>query len=92
MLASHRDRMTDTQLYLAVGLPIFAIMMSTVVGMLQSNALSTNMNARFTSMENRFTVLESRFSGLESRFEILTGKVVEMANRLTRLETLLERR
>ena len=33
-----------------------------------------------------------RFTSLEGRFDTLTGKVIEIDNRLTRVETLLERR
>lgn len=72
--------MTNVQLYFAIGIPVFAIIMAMVGGMFQFSALS----ARFTSMENRFT-------SLETRFDALIGKVIEIDNRLTRVEALLER-
>jgi len=69
--------MTDTQLYLAVGLPVFAVLMSIMAGVMQHNSIM----ARFTSLEAtmnaRFTGLENRFIILEIRFETLTGKVIE---------------
>jgi archaellum component FlaC len=76
--------MTDMQLYLAVGLPVFAIMLNIIVGMMQNNTTNANINARFNSVENRL-------SSLDSRFDTLTGKVVDIDNRLTRVEAILER-
>ena len=35
--------------------------------------------------------LENRFTSMEARFETLIGKVVEIHNRLTRVEAILER-
>ena len=71
---------TDTQLYLAVGLPVFAVLINILMGVLQYNGL----NARFASVDARFT-------SLEARFETLIGKVIEIDNRLTRVEAILER-
>ncbi len=39
-VATHWNRMTDAQLYLAVGLPVFAIVMNIMAGMMQMNALN----------------------------------------------------
>jgi hypothetical protein len=41
--------------------------------------LSSTMNARFDSFERRF-------DSLERRFDVLLGKVIEIDNRLTRVE------
>jgi hypothetical protein len=83
--------MNDAQLYFAIGVPVFAIIMNMLVGMFQINSL----NARFTSLEGninaRFTSIENRFTSLEARFDTLTGKVIEIDNRLTRVEAILER-
>jgi chaperonin cofactor prefoldin len=104
--------MTDVQLYLAIGLPVFAFLLNIALGVIQTNSLqarissletSTNarftssestMNARFSSLESsmnaRFSSLESsmnaRFTSLETRFDALTDKVVDIDNRLTRVE------
>jgi len=94
--------MTDAQMYFAVGVPVFAIIMSMIGGMLQFSALGAritsleaNIGARLTSLETsmnaRFTSVVNRLSSLEARFDTLTGKVVEIDNRLTRVEALLER-
>jgi hypothetical protein len=79
--------MTDAQLYLAIGVPVFAVMLGIVAGILQMNAMGgrfTSMEARLTSLEAslsaRLTSLETRvnarFTSLDSRFETLVGKVV----------------
>lgn len=72
--------MTDAQMYVVIGVPVFAIVMAMVVSMFQFSALDlritrfeTALNARFTSFENRFTSLETsvnaRFASLKSRFD-----------------------
>ena len=42
-------------------------------------------------MNDRFNALENRFLSLEARFGTLTGKVIEVGNRLTRVEAILDR-
>ncbi len=83
--------MSDAQLYFAIGVPVFAIIMNMIGGMFQYHSL----NARFTTLEAnlnaRFTSIENRFTSLEARFETLTGKVIEIDNRLTRVEAILDR-
>jgi len=66
--------MSDAQMYFAIGVPVFAIIMNMIGGMFQFNSLNarftsleTSMNARFTSIENRFTSLEARFDALTAR-------------------------
>jgi hypothetical protein len=81
----------DTQLYLAIGLPVFAVMMNILAGILQHNATGARFTSLETNMNARFTSLENRFMSLEARFETLTGKVIEIDNRLTRVEAILER-
>ena len=71
--------MTDMQFYFAVGLPVFAFLLNIALGVIQTNSIQ----ARITSVE---TSMNARFTSLEARFETLTGKVIEMDNRLTRLE------
>ncbi len=63
--------MTDTQLYLAVGLPVFAVLINIVVGVLQHSSV----NARFSGIDSRFNNLETRFTNLEACFETLISRV-----------------
>ena len=77
--------MTDSQLYFAIGVPVFAVLMGFLGSVLQVNTI----NARITSLE---TAMNARLSALENRFEMLIGKVIEMDNRLSRVEDRLDRR
>jgi hypothetical protein len=69
-----------------------------MLGILVNGLLVSQLNTRLTSVESslsaRMTSLESsfnaRFASLETRFETLTGKVIEIDNRLTRLEERIE--
>ncbi len=89
--------MTDMRLYLAVGLPVIAILVSTLVNVVQFSA----MNGRISSLDSRLDAgvskldaridrfearVDARIGSLEAKFDMLTGKVIEMDNRLTRLE------
>ena len=76
--------MTDAQLYLAIGLPVFAVAMNMVAGILQMNSIS----ARITTLESS---LGARLGSLNARCETLIGKVIDIDNRLTRVEAILER-
>jgi hypothetical protein len=67
--------MTDIQLYFAIGVPAFAILISFVGSMLQVNtinaritSLETGINARLNTLE---TSLNTRFASLEGRFRRL---------------------
>lgn len=71
--------MTDVQLYLAIALPVFAFLVNIALGVIQTNSIQS----RITSVE---TSMNARFASLETRFETLTGKVVDIDNRLTRVE------
>jgi len=75
--------MTNAQLYFAIGLPTLAVL----VGILVNGILIQQLSARMTSLENS---VNSRISSLETRLETLIGKVIEIYNRLTRVEERLE--
>ena len=68
--------MTDAQLYLAMGLPTLAVMLGILMNGLLVSQLGNQLGARITS--------------LETRLETLIGKVIEIDNRLTRLEERIE--
>jgi len=88
--------MTNVQLYLAIGIPTFAVL----VGMLTNaiyyssiNARLSSMDARFNNMEARFDArfasIDARFNNLEVKFDTLIGKVIDLDNRVTRIEAKL---
>jgi hypothetical protein len=66
--------MTDLQLYLAIGIPTFAVM----VGILMNVVHHSAVNARFDSVD-------ARFNNLDGKFDTLTGKVIDVDNRVTRI-------
>jgi hypothetical protein len=82
--------MSETQLYLSLGLPVLAILIGILVNSNQVNTL----NARMTSLQNCMTNLEGRFdtrmgaleSKFDAKFDLLIGKVIELDTRLTRVE------
>jgi hypothetical protein len=99
--------MSDVQLYLAIGIPTFAILIGILTNVVQHGSVNSRFNSvdgRFNSIETRLSNLEhgvdTRFSNLEARmdarfntmdvkFDTLTGKVVDVDNRLTRVEAKL---
>ena len=76
--------MTDAQLYLAIGLPVFAVAMNMVAGILQMNSINLRITSLESMMAARFTSLETRITSVDARFETLIGKVVDLDNRLAR--------
>ncbi|HYL77080.1 MAG TPA: hypothetical protein VEU96_22890 [Bryobacteraceae bacterium] len=85
--------MTDLQLYFAVGIPTFAVL----IGMLSNLVQHNSTNARISNFENRIdtrlsnmeTRIDARFNSLDVKFDTLTGKVVDVDSRVTRIEAKL---
>ena len=73
--------MTDIQLYLAVGVPTIAIMIGMAINALVFQSLSSRMNH-----------IEARMLNLDTHFDLLMSKLVDIDNRLTRVEERLEHR
>jgi hypothetical protein len=71
--------MTDLQLYILVAIPLVGILANTGLFI----HLSGTMNTRFVALESK---MDSRFERMEARFDTLMGKVIEIDNRLTRVE------
>ena len=74
--------MTDVQLYLAIGIPTLAVLIGFLSNVVQLNTINT----RISSLETR---LDARFNSLEVKFDTLTGKVIDLDNRVTRIEAKL---
>ncbi len=81
--------MTDVQLYLAIGIPTFAVLIGILMNVVHHNSV----NARFNSIETRFDArlnsIDDRFNRLEVKFDTLISKVIELDNRVTRIEAKL---
>ena len=84
--------MTGLQLYLLLGVPIlfntalFTLFTTSTNKRLED--LRSHVDARAGTTDSN---INARFSSLETRFEILTGKVAEFTDRVTRLEVKSER-
>lgn len=63
--------MTDVQLYLAIGVPSFVVLM----GMLMNGLLFLGLNSRMTALEGRMANLENTFT---TRFDLLMGRLIEL--------------
>ena len=63
--------MTNLQLYLAVGLPVIAVLASMVVSLVQISGIREDM--RELRRE-----LNDKMDGVNSKIDLLTGKVYEM--------------
>jgi hypothetical protein len=87
-----RQRMDHNQI-LVLALANVPTIITVLIGILLNNGRLTDLNSRMTSMENRFTNLENRLTNLDhkfdTRFDLLLGKVVDLDNRLTRIEVRL---
>jgi hypothetical protein len=77
--------MTDLQLYLAIGIPTFAVLVGILMNVIHHSAV----NARFNSVDARFNSVDARFNNLDVKFDTLTGKVIEVDNRVMRIEAKL---
>ena len=58
-------------------------MITVLIGILINNSRISDLNGRMTSVENRLTNLDHKF---DTRFDLLLSKVVDLDNRLTRIE------
>jgi len=95
--------MTDTQLYLAVGLPMIAVLTSLTISLLQVFAIRADaarihgdMNGIHTDFRADMLAIRTDFRedmrAIRADLNTLTGKVIEIDNRLTRIEERLEHR
>ncbi len=71
--------MTDTQLYLAVGVPTIAL----VLGMIGNGLLFNALSARMSSLETRMLALET---SMNTRFDLIMGRLSDLDTRLGVLE------
>ena len=87
--------MTNVQLYFAIGVPTFTVLLGIVIGLIQSNHVLNQLNLRFTSLENamgtRFTILEGRMNLFDQDMKTLVRASNDLDVRLARLEERLTR-
>jgi hypothetical protein len=82
--------MTDTRLYLAVGIPTIALVLGMILNGLLFNALSARMTTLENGLSGRITGLEARMLALETsmntRFDLIMGRLSDLGTRLGILE------
>lgn len=71
--------MTDTQLYLAIGIPTMAL----ILGMIGNGLLFNALSARMSSLESRMLALET---SMNTRFDLIMGRLADVDTRLSVLE------
>jgi hypothetical protein len=87
--------MSNIQLYFAIGVPTFTVLLGIVIGLIQSNHVLNQLNLRFTSLENsmstRFSILEGRMNLFDQDLKTLVRVSKDLDVRLARLEERLAR-
>jgi hypothetical protein len=87
--------MTNVQLYFAIGVPTFAVLVGIIIGFFQSVHSLNQLNLRFTSLENtmnaRFSTLEGRMNLFDQDMKTLVRASNDLDVRLARLEERLAR-
>lgn len=71
--------MRDAQLYLAVGIPSFAL----ILGMIGNGLLFNALSARMNHLESRMLALET---SMNTRFDLIMGRLADLDTRLSVLE------
>ena len=71
--------MNNEQLYVAMGVPLAGMILSVVVNV----TLYVHLSSRMDALSTR---IDARFMRLEEKMDTLTGKVIDVDNRLIRLE------
>ena len=86
--------MSSVQFYLTIGIPTQLSILMDTVQFNATNARLSSMDSRFSAAETRVSNLETpfdaRFNNLEVKFDTLIGKIVELDNRVTRIEAKLD--
>ena len=80
----------DVNQILAVAFANVPTIITVLIGVLLNNGRISDLNARMNPFENRMASLENRLTNLvskfDTRFDLLLSKMVEIDNRLTRIE------
>ena len=84
--------MTDLQLYIAIGLPTIAVLASLTISMLQVSGIREDMRQIRSDLREQVASIQEDIREIRSDLRTMTGKIVEIDNRLTRLEERLEHR
>jgi hypothetical protein len=70
--------MSNLQLYLAIGLPIIAVLTSLLISLVQISALRDEMRSQISTLREDNREIRSDIREIRSDIKLLTGKVYEM--------------
>jgi hypothetical protein len=73
--------MTDTQLYVALGVPIVAILISLTLSLLQISAIRDDMRGLRADVRGEIGTLREDIREMRADIKLLTGKVIDIDNR-----------
>jgi uncharacterized coiled-coil protein SlyX len=80
----------DRNQMLVLALANVPTIITVLIGILLNNRRLTDMNSRMAALEMRLTHMDNKLTTLEqkfdTRFDLLLSKVVDLDNRLTRIE------
>ncbi len=76
--------MTNVQLYLAIGVPTFTVLLGIVIGLIQSNHVLNQLNLRFTSLEGRINLFDQDMKTLVRVSNDLDIRLARLEERLAR--------
>ena len=87
--------MTNAQLYLAIGVPSILVLLGILLNFFQYNSLRTEIRSEINGLRNEFAndigglraEMMSIRAELRADISLLTGKVIELVDRLSKLET-----
>jgi hypothetical protein len=80
--------MTNVQLYFAIGVPTFTVLIGIMIGVFQLNHVLNQINLRFTSLE---TTMNTRFSTLEGRMNLFDQDMKTLVRVTNELDVRLAR-
>ena len=75
-----------------VGIPTLAVLIGFLTNVVQLNVINTrigNMETRLDAHHNLDVKVDARFNSLDVKLDTLTGKVIDLDNRVTRIEAKL---
>jgi hypothetical protein len=76
--------MNNVQLYFAIGVPTFTVLVGIVIGIVQSNHVLNQLNLRFTSLEGRMQMLDTDMKTLVHASNDLDVRLARLEERLAR--------
>ncbi len=84
--------MTNVQLYLALGIPFLSLVVAMVISNSRINDMRDLLRAEIQTVRAELSEQRRLLDRIITSIDVLTGKVIEIDNRLTRLEERMDNR